>query len=96
MIADVLKKNNLPGAIASLVCGGADIGWVPYHRESTPVLNRKKTEKNEGFGFPNAGPPRLVLFLRDLDSDRNRFVEFLATDGMTMSNDLVLREAGLS
>lgn len=26
IVADVLKKNNLPGAIASLCCGGADIG----------------------------------------------------------------------
>ena len=28
VLSSILEKNNFPGAVCSLVCGGADIGYV--------------------------------------------------------------------
>ncbi len=30
IVAEVLEKNNLPGAICSAICGGADIGYTGH------------------------------------------------------------------
>ena len=38
VLANVLKQNNLPGSIASLVCGGADIGYGFIHQSSPLCL----------------------------------------------------------
>lgn len=41
IVAEVLEKNNLPGAICSMTCGGADIGCVIQTHTSflhTPLL----------------------------------------------------------
>lgn len=39
IIAQVLEKNNLPGAICSLVCGGADIGSAMANDPQLPLIS---------------------------------------------------------
>lgn len=39
IIAQVLEKNNLPGAICSMICGGADIGNAMAHDPQLPLIS---------------------------------------------------------
>jgi len=39
IVADVLEKNNLPGAICSLVCGGADVGNAMSTDKRLPLIS---------------------------------------------------------
>ncbi|KZS08932.1 putative Aldehyde dehydrogenase family 7 member A1 [Daphnia magna] len=39
IVAQVLEKNNLPGAICSLVCGGADVGSAMANDPRLPLLS---------------------------------------------------------
>lgn len=39
IVAQVLEKNNLPGAICSLVCGGADVGSAIANDPRLPLLS---------------------------------------------------------
>lgn len=39
IVASVLEKNNLPGAICSLVCGGADIGSAMADDKRVPLVS---------------------------------------------------------
>ncbi|KJE92833.1 aldehyde dehydrogenase [Capsaspora owczarzaki ATCC 30864] len=39
IVADVLERNNMPGAVSSLVCGGADIGQLMAEDKNVNVLS---------------------------------------------------------
>lgn len=39
ILAEVLERNNLPGAIASLCCGGADVGKAMAADEKIKLLS---------------------------------------------------------
>lgn len=39
IVADVLQKNNLPGSVASLCCGGADVGKAMAQDERIKLLS---------------------------------------------------------
>ena len=39
IVAQVLEKNNLPGAICSLVCGGADVGSAMASDPRLPLIS---------------------------------------------------------
>jgi aldehyde dehydrogenase family 7 member A1 len=33
VVASVLERNKIPGAVCALICGGAEIGWVRCKEE---------------------------------------------------------------
>lgn len=39
IVASVLEKNNLPGAVSSLCCGGADVGTAIAKDERIPLVS---------------------------------------------------------
>jgi aldehyde dehydrogenase family 7 protein A1 len=39
IVAQVLEKNNLPGAICSLICGGADVGSAMANDPRLPLIS---------------------------------------------------------
>lgn len=39
IVASVLEKNNLPGAVSALCCGGADVGTAIAKDERIPLVS---------------------------------------------------------
>lgn len=39
IVASVLEKNNLPGAVSALCCGGADVGAAMAKDERLPLVS---------------------------------------------------------
>nr|XP_055063018.1 alpha-aminoadipic semialdehyde dehydrogenase [Misgurnus anguillicaudatus] len=78
IVADVLEKNNLPGAICSMTCGGADIGTAMARDErvgllsftgSTHVGNRVAMMVQERFGrqLLELGGNNAIIVFEDAD-----------------------------
>ncbi|CAG9833867.1 unnamed protein product [Diabrotica balteata] len=80
IVADVLKKNNLPGAVASLCCGGADVGkaMAADHRikllsftGSTHIGQQVGVEVQKRFGkfLLELGGNNAIIVAEDADLD---------------------------
>lgn len=39
IVASVLEKNNLPGSICSMICGGADVGSAMANDPQLPLIS---------------------------------------------------------